>query len=87
MATAKKKVHAATSPALAKAASLEFLIYQDNGGDYRWEIVDRSGKSLVQSRSFASPDDAEGAARYLYEGAHSARFELQVAKERQTGAM
>ena len=51
-----------------------------------WEIVDESGESLVHSRSFASEDDAEGAARYVYQGARSAHFELQVAKERPTVA-
>ena len=87
MATATKKVRAARSPAPAEAASLEFLIYRDNGGDYHWEIVDSSGDSLVHSRSFASQDDAEGAARYVCQDAHSARFELQVAKGRQTVAV
>jgi len=87
MATATKKVNAARSPATAATASLEFLIYRDNGGDYHWEIVDSSGDSLVHSTSYASQDDAEGAARYVYRGAHSARFELQVAKERQTAAV
>jgi len=85
MATATKKVHAAT-PALAEVASLGFFIYRDNDGDYHWEIVDESGESLVHSRSFASEDDAEGAARYVYHGARSAHFELQVAKERPTVA-
>jgi len=33
MATATKKVHAAT-PALAEVASLGFFIYRDNDGDY-----------------------------------------------------
>jgi len=86
MATATKKIRAARSPAPAEAASLEFLIYRDNGGDYHWEIVDSSGDSLVHSRSFASEHDAEGAARYVYQGARSAHFELQVAKERPTVA-
>jgi uncharacterized protein YegP (UPF0339 family) len=86
MATATKKVHAARSPARAvsESSSLAFLINQDNGGDYHWEIVDSGGKSLVQSGGFASQNDAERAARHVYEGVSSALFEPQAAKERQT---
>ena len=81
MATATRKAH--TAP---RAASLEFRIYLDDGGRYNWEIVDDGGESLVHSASFASRDDAERAARRVYEGAPSARFELDVPKERQTVA-
>jgi uncharacterized protein YegP (UPF0339 family) len=84
MATATKKVHTARSPARAvsEASSLTFLIDQDNGGDYHWEIVDRGGAILVHSGSFASQNDAERAARYVYEGASSALFESQANNER-----
>jgi uncharacterized protein YegP (UPF0339 family) len=84
MATATRKVHAAH--AVPEAASLEFRIYRDNGGRYNWEIVDVGGESLAHSASFASRDDAEHAARRVYDGARSARFELDVPKERQTAA-
>ena len=86
MATATKKVHTARSQARAvpEATSLAFLISQDNGGRYHWEIADGSGEGLVHSGSFASQNDAERAARYVYERASSARFEPHVAKERQT---
>jgi uncharacterized protein YegP (UPF0339 family) len=84
MATATRKVHAAHG--VPEAASLEFRIYLDNGGRYNWEIVDDGGESLVHSASFTSRDDAERAARRVYEGAPSARFELDVPKERQTVA-
>lgn len=92
MATATKKVHVGTSPARAvravsEASSLEFLVYQANGGDYHWEIVDSSGESLVHSGSFTSQDDAERAVLYVYEGARSARFKPHVTKERQTVAV
>jgi uncharacterized protein YegP (UPF0339 family) len=73
MATATTKVHAARPVARARdvseAASLEFLVHQDNGGDYHWEIVGGSGESLAQSGSFASRDDAERAARCVYDSA------------------
>jgi uncharacterized protein YegP (UPF0339 family) len=92
MATATKKVHAAgsldrTSPAQPEAASLEFRISLDNGGRYSWEIVDVAGKSLGHSASFSSRDDAERAARLVYEGARSARFEPDVRKARQNAAV
>jgi uncharacterized protein YegP (UPF0339 family) len=91
MATATKSVHAAASldraSAVAEAASLEFRIYLDNGGGYSWEIVDVGGESLAHSASFASRDDAERAARRVYDRARSAGFELDVPKERQTVAV
>ena len=92
MATATKKVHAARPVArgsrdVSKSASLELLVHQDNGGDYYWEIVGERGESLAKSGSFASHDDAERAARCVYDGAGSARFELQLAEERQLAAV
>jgi uncharacterized protein YegP (UPF0339 family) len=92
MATATKRVHAATSlahaaGAVSEAASLAFRTYQDNGGSYHWELVDSSGETLVQSGSFASRVEAERAARYVQKGAGSARFEPHVANERQTLAV
>ena len=92
MATATKKVHAARPVArgardASESASLEFLVYRDNGGDYHWEIVGDSGESLAQSGSFASHDDAARAARCVYDRAGSARFELHLAEERQLEAV
>ena len=92
MATATKKVHAARPVArgvgdVLESASLEFLVHRDNGGDYYWEIVGGTGESLAQSGSFASQDDAERAARCVYDGAGSARFEPHVAEERQLVAV
>ena len=68
MATATKKVRAAQPVArgarnVSESTSLEFLVQQDNGGDYHWEIVGKRGESLARSGSFASHDDAERAAQ------------------------
>ena len=92
MATATKKVHPAgslarTSAGVPETASLEFRVYLDNGGRYSWEILDLGGKSLGHSASFGSRDDAERAARLVYEGARSARFEPGAPERRQTAAV
>jgi hypothetical protein len=92
MATATKKVHTARPVArgardVSEPTTLEFLVHQDNGAAYYWEIVGERGESLAQSPSFASHDAAERAARCVYEGAGSARFEPQVAGERQLVAV
>ena len=80
MATATKNVQALASATRAargeaEASSLEFLTYRDNGGNYRWEVVDSGGESLARSGGFDSADDAERAARYVSQSASSARFE------------
>jgi hypothetical protein len=92
MATATKKTRAATSRDRAahlvpEAAALEFRVFRDNGGRYNWEIGAVGGESLVHSPSFASQDEAKRAARRVYEGSRSARFELEVPQERQTVAV
>ena len=58
--------------------SMEFLIFEDNGGDYHWTIVAADGATLARSGSFASYDDAERAAQHVRDGAASARFERRV---------
>jgi uncharacterized protein YegP (UPF0339 family) len=88
MATATKKARTAKRVAggaagVSESAAMEFLIFEDNGGDYHWTIVAAGGESLAQSGSYASYDDAERAARCMYEGASSARFEAHVAEERE----
>ncbi len=79
MATATKKLDAArprgrgaspTSP----PASLTFVISQDNGGEYLWEIVDGDGKGLIRSGGFHCRDDAERAAHYVHDSARLAHF-------------
>jgi uncharacterized protein YegP (UPF0339 family) len=92
MATATKKVSPSTPVVrgarhdVSDPVSLEFLVHQDNGGDYHWEIVGERGESLTQSESFASHDDAERAARRVYDGVGSARFEPDVAEALQLEA-
>jgi uncharacterized protein YegP (UPF0339 family) len=54
---------------------MEFLIFEDNGGDYHWTIVAGDGSTLARSGSFASYDDAEKAAKHARDGAALALFE------------
>ena len=81
MATATKKSRAASSQRPSRAldvrvpASMEFLIFEDNGGSYHWTIVARDGATLARSGSFGSHEDAERAAQHVREGAASALFE------------
>jgi uncharacterized protein YegP (UPF0339 family) len=82
MATATKKVKGAGVPAGGaphiRARGLEFSVFRDNGGRYRWELVGHSGESLAQSGIFTSRGDAERMARDVYENVGSARFEPGV---------
>jgi uncharacterized protein YegP (UPF0339 family) len=61
---------------------MEFLIFEDNGGDYRWRIIARSGGTLAESVNFASVEDAEQAARRVRDGVGSASFEPRAAPRR-----
>jgi uncharacterized protein YegP (UPF0339 family) len=79
MGTAPKKSRAARQ--LARSArdvrvreSMEFFIFEDNGGAYHWRIVDADGATLAESGTFASYDRAEQAAQRVRDGAASARF-------------
>jgi hypothetical protein len=76
MATATKKDHAKRD---AKSASMEFLIVEDNGGDYHWTLQDRHGHSLGYSPSFESYEHAEDAAGVVLAGAGSARLDRRIA--------
>ena len=85
MATTTKKSRAARRLARRAAeanvpASMEFLIFEDNGGAYHWTIVAGDGAILTQSGGFASYDGAEQAARQVRDGAASARFEFRAAE-------
>jgi uncharacterized protein YegP (UPF0339 family) len=89
MATATKKTRAAARPVAGRTraepsvpVSLEFLVHQDNGGGYHWEIVAGDGASLAKSAGFASHEDAERAARRVKDEAGGARFEPGVVEER-----
>lgn len=85
MATATKKSCAAgrlppgarevCAPASMKFPSMEFVIFEDNGGEYHWTIMAADGVTLVRSGGFASYEDAERAAQHVRDGAASARFE------------
>jgi uncharacterized protein YegP (UPF0339 family) len=78
MATATKKGHVVRSrreaAAVADRASLAYVISQDNGGDYLWEIVDNRGNAVVRSGGFASSDEAERAAHHVHDSARLAHF-------------
>jgi uncharacterized protein YegP (UPF0339 family) len=59
----------------SESESMEFLIFEDNGGNYHWTLRDRDGNSLARSPSFASYQDAESAARVVLADAGSARLD------------
>ena len=87
MATATKKSRAAGPLArrardVRQSASMEFLIFQDNGGAYYWTIVAGDGATLARSGSFASCDHAEQAARRVRDGAAAARFDARAGQAR-----
>ena len=84
MATATKKARATTgahrgATGASRSASMEFLIVEDNGGDYHWTLLDRDGTSLARSGSFASYQHTEEAARVVLAGAGSARLDPPAA--------
>ena len=72
--SAMRKARAAPS-SLPDPASMAFLIYEDNGGGYRWTIVADGGETLVRSASFSSYEDARQAAGIVHRGASRAAFE------------
>jgi hypothetical protein len=85
MATTRKKLEAArpvARDARVASVSLEFLVFEDNGGGYHWAIVGGSGESLAQSGSFGSYEEAAHAGRYARDGAEWARFERRAAEDR-----
>jgi hypothetical protein len=71
MATATKQALTTASRAVKapRSGSMEFLIVEDNGGDYHWTLVDRDGNNLARSPSFASYEQTEDAARVALGGA------------------
>jgi uncharacterized protein YegP (UPF0339 family) len=80
VATANKKSRASKRPARPPAhihgpAAMEFLIFEDNSGSYRWTILADDGTTLGHSGDFVSYDDAEQAAQQIRDGAASARLE------------
>ena len=86
MGTAPKKPSAARHLARPAAdanvpASMEFLIFADNGGSYHWRLRADDGAILGDSGGFASYDDAEHAAQQVSRGAGSARFAPRTASD------
>ncbi len=86
MATATKKARAVTGATrgtvvASDSVSMEFLVVEDNGGDYHWTLMDRDGNSLARSPSFTSYEDTEDAARVVLAGAGSARLDRRAATD------
>lgn len=84
MAAATKKARnsgraARGAGGMSRSAVMEFLIFEDNGGRYRWTLVADRSESLAWSGSFASYDDAKQAACVVRDGAGSARVERRAA--------
>jgi uncharacterized protein YegP (UPF0339 family) len=65
------RVRAAGAP----SSSMEFLIFEDNAGDYHWTIVAGDGASLAGSGGFPSYDHAKLAVEQIRHGVGSARFD------------
>jgi hypothetical protein len=57
---------------------MEFVIFEDNAGDYHWEIVGTDGV-LARSGSFASHEETAQATRRFRDGAGSALFDRRSA--------
>lgn len=54
---------------------MKFLVFEDNGGGYRWTLIAASGERLAQSMRFASYQEAPRAARIARAGAAPAPIE------------
>ena len=76
MATAPQRVGSteSTSVAYSSQPSLEFSIFQDDGGSHRWRLISSDGSVLARSSSFASQADAERGAQHVIDNAHWARI-------------
>jgi len=79
MATAITKARASES---MDSASMEFLIVEDNGGEYHWRLLDRDGNRVARSPTFASYEATEDAASVVLAGAGSARLDRRAAADR-----
>ena len=66
MATATPKQHAPRTERGTdrepERAAVTFRVDEDNGGEYRWALVDAGGESLGRSVAFATYDAADTAA-------------------------
>jgi uncharacterized protein YegP (UPF0339 family) len=81
MATATKQAPRQRGQRAVDGVSSEFVVFQSNSGEYRWEIVDERGATLAQSASFASFDAAQEAAIRVRNAAGPARREARGAGE------
>ena len=76
-------------------ASMQFLIFEENGGAFHWAIVAAGGDHRVQSATFVSHEEAKQAARVVRSGSVSAPFEnreadpapLELAPRRETATV
>lgn len=64
-----------TAASAPSKPAMQFLVFEDNAGGYHWTIVSDSGKTLAQSTSFATHEQAKQAARTVHDGAGSASLE------------
>lgn len=90
MATATQKSGAARHAASraggpSESASLTFLVFEDNGGEYTWTIVGGDGESLARSRPYPTHDDAAQAAGVVREGAALSRFDIRAPRPSSNG--
>jgi uncharacterized protein YegP (UPF0339 family) len=65
----------------------EFVVFESNSGEYRWEIVSGSGATLAQSLAFTSFEGAEAAAVLVREGAGSTRLDSRGAAGQATSVL
>jgi hypothetical protein len=70
----------------SESGSLEFLVFEDDGGGYHWAIVGGGGESLAQSGGFGSYEEAAHAGCDARDGAEWARFECRAAEDRAVAA-
>lgn len=83
MATASNKSRGVVQlrrrlPKASAAGLMEFVIFEDNAGEYHWEIVGTGGV-LARSGSFASYEETAEAARRFRDGVGSALFDRRAA--------
>jgi uncharacterized protein YegP (UPF0339 family) len=63
------------------SAAITFLVFEDNGGSYRWTVRGPDRESLAHSGPDATHEEAAHAVRVVRDGAGSARFEASEAMD------
>jgi hypothetical protein len=71
--------HRAGARGVSAPASMKFLSFEENGGDFHWAIVTASGDDRVQSATLVSYEEAKQAAGVVCSGAVSAPLENREA--------